>query len=77
MSASGTEGANETAFVRTASKISQDRDRPSAMPAHLRGVSLKECVRDRDGNWMDDIPDGNGRPIDAVRYAVMDDVLRG
>ena len=47
------------------------------MPAHPRGVSLKECVRDRDGNWMDDIPDGNGRPIDAVHYAVMDDVLRG
>ncbi len=31
---------------------------------------------DRDGTWLDDIPDGNDHSIDAVRYAMMDDVLR-
>lgn len=36
---------------------------------------LKEY--DRDGTWLDDIPDGNDHSIDAVRYAMMDDVLRG
>ena len=38
---------------------------------------LKEYGRDRDGTWLDDIPDGNDHSIDAVRYAMMDDVLRG
>ena len=33
--------------------------------------------RDKEGNWIDDIPDGNDHSIDAVRYAMMDDVLRG
>lgn len=27
--------------------------------------------------WLDEIPDGNDHSIDAVRYAMMDDVLRG
>lgn len=31
----------------------------------------------RDGTWVDEIPDGNDHSIDAVRYAMMDDVLRG
>ena len=26
---------------------------------------------------MDDIPDSNGRSVDAARYAMMDDALRG
>ena len=33
--------------------------------------------RDRDGNWLDEIPDGQGHSNDAIRYAMMDDVLRG
>lgn len=37
----------------------------------------KEYLRDRDGNWLDEIPDGQDHSIDAVRYAMMDDVLRG
>lgn len=37
----------------------------------------KEYARDRDGRWVDDIPDGDDHSIDAVRYAMMDDVLRG
>ena len=37
----------------------------------------KEYLRDRDGNWLDEIPDGQDHSIDAMRYAMMDDVLRG
>lgn len=37
----------------------------------------KEYLRDRDGNWLDEIPDGNDHSIDAIRYAMMDDVPRG
>ena len=39
--------------------------------------TLKEFARDKEGNWIDDIPDGNDHSIDAVRYAMMDDILRG
>lgn len=38
---------------------------------------LKEFERDRDGTWVDEIPDENDHSIDAVRYAMMDDMLRG
>lgn len=38
---------------------------------------LKEFERDRDGTWVDEIPDGNDHSNDAVRYTMMDDVLRG
>ncbi len=37
----------------------------------------KAYPRDCDGNWLDEIHDGQDHSIDAVRYAVMDDVLRG
>lgn len=40
-------------------------------------LRLKEFERDRDGSWVDEIPDGNDHSIDAVRYPMMDDVLRG
>ena len=36
----------------------------------------KEYERARDGEWLDDIPDDNIHSIDAVRYAMMDEVLR-
>jgi phage terminase large subunit len=39
--------------------------------------TLKELEKDKEGNWINEIPDGNDRSIDAVRYAMMDDVLRG
>lgn len=45
--------------------------------ARLRGVHVEEFARDREGNWIDDIPDSNGRSVDAARYAMMDDALRG
>ena len=39
--------------------------------------TLKEFEGDKEGNWIDEIPDGNDHSIDAVRYAMLDDCLRG
>ena len=50
---------------------------PMRCPLAYEEFRLKEYMRDRDGTWVDEIPDGNDHSIDAVRYAVMDDVLRG
>ena len=50
---------------------------PERAPLAYEEFRLKEYGRDRDGTWLDDIPDGNDHSIDAVRYAMMDDVLRG
>ena len=46
-------------------------------PLAYEEFTLKEYMRERDGSWIDEIPDGNDHCIDAVRCAVMDDVLRG
>ena len=46
-------------------------------PLTFSEFSLKEFERDKEGNWTDKIPDGNDYSIDAVRYAMMTDVLRG
>ena len=46
-------------------------------PLTFQEFTLKEYLRDREGNWIDEIPDGNDHSIDAVRYAMMEDVLRG
>lgn len=48
---------------------------PVRCPLTYEEFRLKEFERDRDGTWVDEIPDGNDHSIDAVRYAVMDDVL--
>lgn len=50
---------------------------PVRCPLAYEEFRLKEFERDRDGTWVDEIPDGNDHSIDVVRYAVMDDVLRG
>lgn len=50
---------------------------PERAPLAYEEFRLKEYDRDRDGTRVDDIPDGNDHSIDAVRYAMMDDVLRG
>ena len=50
---------------------------PVRCPLTFEEFALKEYAKDRDGVWMDEIPDGNDHSIDAVRYAVMDDILRG
>lgn len=39
--------------------------------------TLKEYMRDKNGAWIDEMPDGNDHSIDAVRYVMMEDVLRG
>ena len=46
-------------------------------PLTYAEFTLKEYLRGRDGEWVDEIPDGNDHSIDAVRYAMMEDVLRG
>ena len=50
---------------------------PVRAPMTYEEFWLKEYLRDKEGTWVDEIPDGNDHSIDAVRYAVMDDVLRG
>ena len=50
---------------------------PVRCPLTFKEFALCEYARDREGNWIDDYPDGNDHSIDAVRYAVMRDVQRG
>lgn len=50
---------------------------PARCPLTFEEFAMKEYERDRDGSWLDIIPDGDDHSIDGVRYAVMDDVLRG
>lgn len=50
---------------------------PVRCPIAYAEFSLKEYMRDRDGTLINEIPDGNDHSIDAVRYAMVDDVLRG
>lgn len=50
---------------------------PERCPLTLAEFQNKEYLRDRDGALLDEIPDGDDHSIDAVRYAMMEDVLRG
>ena len=50
---------------------------PQRCPLTWREFSLCEYAKDRDGNYIDDFPDGNDHSIDAVRYAMMQEVRRG
>lgn len=50
---------------------------PERCPLTWREFSLCEYAKDRDGNYIDDFPDGNDHSIDAVRYAMMQEVRRG
>ena len=38
---------------------------------------MRGYLRDKDGTWLDETPDGNDYSNDVVRHAVMDDVLCG
>lgn len=49
---------------------------PHRCPLTFEEFSLKEFEKDRNDEWIDEIPDGNDHSIDAVRYAVMEDVRR-
>ena len=75
--AAGEEVEHAAALLRVAGGAARDLHRPGAVPLDLRGVQVQGVRPDRDGTWVDDIPDGNDHSIDAVRYAMMDDVLRG
>ena len=50
---------------------------PARCPLTFEEFALCEFDKDKDGNWIDDFPDGHDHSIDAVRYAVMPEVLRG
>ena len=50
---------------------------PFRCPKTYEEFTLKEYMREPDGTWVDEIPDGNDHSIDAVRYAMLDDCLRG
>lgn len=49
---------------------------PVRCPRAYEEFTLKEFERDRNDEWIDEIPDGNDHSIDAVRYAMMEDVRR-
>lgn len=49
---------------------------PQRCPLTYEEFALKEYAKDKDGNWIDEIPDGNDHSIDAVRYAMMEDIRR-
>lgn len=46
-------------------------------PKAFEEFRLCEYAKDRGGQWVDDVPDGNDHSIDAVRYAMMRDIRRG
>ncbi|MGI6590360.1 MAG: PBSX family phage terminase large subunit [Eggerthellaceae bacterium] len=50
---------------------------PVRCPHAWEEFRLCEFAKDRNGDWVDEYPDGNDHSIDAVRYAVMRDVARG
>lgn len=49
---------------------------PVRCPNAFEEFRLKEFERNKAGEWVDEIPDGNDHSIDAVRYMMMSDVLR-
>lgn len=55
------------AFLRVAGGAARDLHRPERAPLAYEEFRLKEYDRDRDGTWLDDIPDGNDHSIDAVQ----------
>ena len=50
---------------------------PVPAPLAYGGLRLRGYLRDKDGTWLDETPDGNDYSNDVVRHAVMDDVLCG
>lgn len=49
---------------------------PVRCPQAHEKSRLKEYDCARDGTWLDGIPDGNDHSSDAMRYAMMGDILR-
>jgi len=50
---------------------------PQRCPLTYEEFMLKEYAKDKDGNWIDVIPDGNDHSIDAIRYSMMEEVIKG
>lgn len=50
---------------------------PVRCPLAHEKSRLKKYDHDCDGTWLESIPDGNDHSIEAVRFAIMDDILRG
>ena len=71
------ETAIQLAIAETSENLREIYIDAERCPLTYAEFTCKEYLRDRDGTWIDDIPDGNDHSIDAVRYAMMDDVLRG
>ena len=49
---------------------------PNRCSEALKEFRLKEFAKDKNDQWINEIPDGNDHAIDAVRYAMMNDVIR-
>ena len=64
-------------YYRAFSGTEKNAIDPQRCPLTFSEFTLKEFERDKEGNWIDDILDGNDHSIDAVRYAMLDDMLRG
>lgn len=63
--------------LRVIGGVQGDLHRSEQVLQVYEGFRLRERERDWGGTWLEDIPDGVDRSIDAVRCAMMDDVLRG
>lgn len=50
---------------------------PKRTPLTYEEFALCEYAKDRNGDWIEDFNDGHDHSIDAVRYAMMNEVLRG
>ena len=50
---------------------------PRRAPHAFKEFTLCEFAKNRAGEWIDDYNDGNDHSIDAVRYALMRDCIRG
>lgn len=46
---------------------------PERAPLTYEELTLKKYDRDRDGTWLDEIPDGNDHSIGAARCAMIDE----
>lgn len=73
----GAQEADAQALLRGLANLCEIVIDPERCPLTLAEFSEKEYLCDRDGVWLDEIPDEDDHSIDAVRYAMTEDVLRG
>ena len=46
-------------------------------PLTFLGIHVQRLERKEEGNWIDDMSDGNNHFVDTVRYAMMNGILGG